>query len=265
MAAISLPAQIVRTRRFTLGVPGQFTVAPDGASVLFLRSPAGHDPLTCLWSLDLASGTERLLATGIASYATDATATLAAFTLGGALWTVSVATGQARRLPARSPVTDPRPDPAGRRIAYLSGGALRVIEADGAADCALMAPDDPDDPDDPDVTFGTEDLTAATSLTGPRGYWWAPDGARLLVTRVGIRGWSFGGSLAALAVLRRPDVFPASTLRLSSALLAAGRPHEVLLLVGVGHHPIGTPVTEHLLQHQVRFLQRHLGAVPGDL
>lgn|SRR5450755_418583 len=170
MAAISLPAQIVRTRRFTLGVPGQFTVAPDGASVLFLRSPAGHDPLTCLWSLDLASGTERLLAAGIASYATDATATLAAFTLGGALWTVSVATGQARRLPARSPVTDPRPDPAGLRIAYLSRGALRVIEADGAADRALMAPDDPD------VTFGTEDLTAATSLTGPRGYLWAPDG-----------------------------------------------------------------------------------------
>ena len=83
--------------------------------------------------------------------------------------------------------------------------------------------------------------------------------------RVGIRGWSFGGSLAALALLRRPDVFPASTLRLSSALLAAGRPHEVLLLAGVGHHAIGTPVTEHLLQHQVRFLQRHLGAVPGDL
>ena len=82
--------------------------------------------------------------------------------------------------------------------------------------------------------------------------------------RVGIRGWSFGGSLPALAVLRRPDVFPASTLRLSSALLAAGRPHEVLLLAGVGHHALGTPVTEHLLQHQVRFLQRHLGAVPGD-
>jgi dipeptidyl-peptidase-4 len=28
--------------------------------------------------------------------------------------------------------------------------------------------------------------------------------------RVGIRGWSFGGSLAALAVLRRPDVFHAA-------------------------------------------------------
>jgi dipeptidyl-peptidase-4 len=529
MAAISLPAQIVRTSRFTLGVPGQFTVTPDGASVLFLRSRAGHDPLTCLWLLDLASGTERLLATGIAGYAADASANLAAFTLDGALWTVDVGTGQARRMPAQSPVTDPRPDPAGRRIAYLSRGALRVIEADGTADRAIATPDDPDDPD---VAFGTADLTGTTSLTGSRGYWWAPDGARLLVARmdstdvprwhiavvtlwiaaldgsrtqvrwdidafeylpgagwdahgryavvqsrdqrtvrflridqatsktfilneqwdhcwvqlipglparsgdgafiahadrhgtrhltvdgvpvtppglqlravlgvdgdeilftasddpaethlwtyrpadglrrltsepgvhhgtrragtlvhtarcagqpggrttvvrphqppvpigsraerpvldlhatplvlgprelravlylpswhrpgqgslpvlanqvtavreaarlhpeldlgrVGIRGWSFGGSLAALAVLRRPDVFPASTLRLSSALLAAGRPHEVLLLAGVGHHAMGTPVTEHLLQHQVRFLQRHLGAVPGDL
>src|SRR4030095_9705056 len=28
--------------------------------------------------------------------------------------------------------------------------------------------------------------------------------------RVGIRGWSFGGYLAALAVLRRPDVFHAA-------------------------------------------------------
>lgn len=181
MAAVSLPAQIVRTSRFTFGVPGQFTVTPDGASVLFLRSRAGHDPLTCLWLLDLASGTERLLATGIAGYATDASATLAAFTLDGALWTVDVGTGQARRLPAQSPVTDPRPDPAGRRIAYLSRGALRVIEAGGTADRAIATPDDPDDPD---VAFGTADLTGTTSLTGSRGYWWAPDGARLLVARM---------------------------------------------------------------------------------
>lgn len=144
--------------------------------------------------------------------------------------------------------------------------------------------------------------------------------------RVGIRGWSFGGSLAALAVLRRPDVFhaavagaavtdqllynaywrerflghpnefpqryeacslvlaapkltrplllihgladdnvyPANTLRLSSALLAAGRPHEVLLLPGVGHQVMGVAITENLLWHQVRFLQRHLKVHPRD-
>ncbi len=33
---------------------------------------------------------------------------------------------------------------------------------------------------------------------------------RLDLTRVGIRGWSFGGYLAALAVLERPDVFEAA-------------------------------------------------------
>jgi dipeptidyl-peptidase-4 len=143
--------------------------------------------------------------------------------------------------------------------------------------------------------------------------------------RVGIRGWSFGGSLATLAVLRRPDVFqaavagaavtdqrlhnthwrerflghpdefpqryeacslvlaapkltrplllmhgladdnvhPANTLRLSSALLAAGRPHELLLLPGAGHQAIGRAVsTDNVLWHQVRFLQRHLGVGP---
>jgi dipeptidyl-peptidase-4 len=139
--------------------------------------------------------------------------------------------------------------------------------------------------------------------------------------RVGIRGWSFGGALAASAVLRRPDVFhvavagagvtdqllynaywrerflghpdkfperyeeaslvlaapklsrplllvhgladdnvyPVNTLRLSSALLAAGRHHELLLLPGVDHQTMGVPVTEGLLTHQARFLQRHLG------
>ena len=144
------------------------------------------------------------------------------------------------------------------------------------------------------------------------------------LTRVGIRGWSFGGSLAALAVLRRPDVFhaavagagvtdqrlyhaqwrerflghpddfpgryeesslvraaprltrplllihgladanvhPANTLRLSAALLAAGRAHEVLLLPGVGHQAMGSAVAADLLRHQLRFLRRHLGASP---
>src|SRR3546814_15035094 len=33
---------------------------------------------------------------------------------------------------------------------------------------------------------------------------------RLDLSRVAIRGWNFGGYLAALAVLRRPDVVPAA-------------------------------------------------------
>ena len=139
-------------------------------------------------------------------------------------------------------------------------------------------------------------------------------------SRVGIRGWSFGGYLAALAVLRRSDLFHAGiagapvtdwrlydthyterylgnpsidasayeatslfndaehlqqplllihgladdnvvaahTLQLSSALLAAGKPHEVLPLSGVTHMTPQEVVAENLLLHQLEFLQRHL-------
>ncbi|MFW2333066.1 prolyl oligopeptidase family serine peptidase [Ilumatobacter sp.] len=144
--------------------------------------------------------------------------------------------------------------------------------------------------------------------------------------RVAIRGWSFGGYLAALAVLRRPDVFhtaiagapvtewrlydthyterylgdpnqrpdvyddssllpladrltrplllihgladdnvvAAHTLQLSQALLAAGKPHEVLPLVGVTHMTPQETVAEHLLLHQLEFLGRSLPAGPAN-
>lgn len=143
--------------------------------------------------------------------------------------------------------------------------------------------------------------------------------------RVAMRGWSFGGYLSAMAVLRRPDVFHAAVvgapvtdlrlydthyqerylddprtspeayrnsslvsddglvdpgephrpmqiihgladdnvvvahaLRLSSALLAAGRPHEVLPLSGVTHMTPQEQVAENLLLLQVDFLRRSL-------
>jgi len=141
--------------------------------------------------------------------------------------------------------------------------------------------------------------------------------------RVAIRGWSFGGYLAALAVLRRPDVFHAAvsgapvtdwrlydthyterylgdpgehvtayercsllgdaaklerplliihgladdnvvaahTLRFSSALLAAGRPHSVLPLSGVTHMTPQEEVAENLLLLQVDFLRKALDVV----
>ena len=58
----SFPRQQARTRRFTLGVPRSFKVAPDGSRVVFLRSKGGSDPVTCLWQLHVATGQEELLA-----------------------------------------------------------------------------------------------------------------------------------------------------------------------------------------------------------
>jgi len=140
------------------------------------------------------------------------------------------------------------------------------------------------------------------------------------LTRVGIRGWSFGGYLAALAVLDRPDVFHAAvagapvtewrlydtgyterylgfpdeksddynnsslvtrahqltrplllihgladdnvvaahTLQMSSALLAAGKPHNVLPLSGVTHMTPQEIVAENLLLTEVEFFKNNL-------
>ena len=76
-------------------------------------------------------------------------------------------------------------------------------------------------------------------------------------------------SLLPLAAdLRRPlllihgladdNVVAAHTLRLSSALLEAGRPHEVLPLSGVTHMTPQEVVAENLLLHQLAFLRRTL-------
>ncbi|RVX41705.1 dipeptidyl-peptidase-4 [Nonomuraea polychroma] len=189
VGADGLPRQFARTRRFSLGDPSAFTVSADGASVVFLRSRGGDDPVACLWALDLDSGAERLLAdpvdllggtatAGISAYATDDAAGVAAFALAGRLWVVDVAKGGVRELPATGDVRDPRPDPAGRRIAYVSGGALRVTEIDGSEQRVIA------EPDGPEVRFGVAEHAAAESMGRTRGHWWSPDGDRLLVARV---------------------------------------------------------------------------------
>ncbi|MET9342654.1 prolyl oligopeptidase family serine peptidase [Nonomuraea sp. NPDC003804] len=206
MTGTSLPHQIARTRRFTLGAPSAFTVSPDGGTVYFLRTRAGDDPVSCLWALDVATGRERLLAdpltllageeerltaeerirrerarqlsSGIVGYAADRACELLAFALSGRLWTVRTRDGEVRELPAAGPVADPRPDPTGRNVAYVSGGELRVVAADGSADRAIAVPEGPE------VTYGLADHIAAESIGRRRGHWWAPDGRSLLVARV---------------------------------------------------------------------------------
>ncbi|MEU6736257.1 prolyl oligopeptidase family serine peptidase [Streptomyces physcomitrii] len=205
---------MARTRRFSLGVPGDFTLSPDGGTVYFLRSRAGDDPVTCLWSFDCASGRERLLvdplrlldgteeelsaeervrrerarqtASGIVGFAADRDCALFAFALSGRLWTYRPAGDTVRALDTRGPVLDPRPDPTGTRIAYVAGGALRIIDADGGNERALARPEGPE------VVYGLPEHVAAESMMRHRGYWWAPDGQRLLVARVDtspVRRW----------------------------------------------------------------------------
>ena len=200
----SFPRLYARTLRFTLGVPRALTVTADGSRVLFLRTPSGTSRTGSLWAYDVDAGTERCLAdpdvllaggeelsaaersrrersresgAGVVAYATDATGAVAVFALSGRLWCCDVATGDTRELPAVGAVIDPRPDPTGRRVAYASEGALRVVGTDGDGERALV------EPDGDNVVWGQAEFVAAEDMERRRGYWWAPDGESLLVER----------------------------------------------------------------------------------
>jgi dipeptidyl-peptidase-4 len=56
------------------------------------------------------------------------------------------------------------------------------------------------------------------------------------------------------------NVYIAHSLRLSAALLAAGRPHEVLPLTGITHMAANETVAENLLLLQLDFLRRALSS-----
>jgi dipeptidyl-peptidase-4 len=204
----SFPRQEARTRRFTLGVPRAFRVSPDGTRVVFLRTKGGADPVTCLWALDVASGHERLVADprtlgadqedlppqerarrervreqagGIVAYAADDAVTVAVFALSGHVYAVPLTGGDAAyQVATRTPALDPRPDPAGRQLAYVCDGALRVTGLRGDLPDRAVA----DPRGAPAVTFGLPEFIAAEEMDRHRGYWWAPDGSALLVARV---------------------------------------------------------------------------------
>jgi len=208
--ALSFPRLFARTSRFTLGVPRALTVSPDGGWVLFLRSRSATDRTGLLWAYDVTTGAERCVAdpgvllgeageqlsaqerarrersresgAGIVAYATDRDGDHACFALSGRLWLATVpkpgaATGNVRELPSVGAVIDPRLDPTGRRVAYASAGALRVVTADGADERSVV------EPDGQHVVWGQAEFVAAEEMDRHRGFWWSPDGESLLVER----------------------------------------------------------------------------------
>jgi dipeptidyl-peptidase-4 len=200
---VDYPELAARTRRFSYGAPRAVTVSPDGDRVIFLRSNGPEDPVDGLWVYDVGVGAERLVgdpakllaadtaelpaeeralrerlrlsAAGIGSYALDAAAALAVFPLAGRLYRADLRSGEVMLVPTGGPVVDPRLDPAGRRIAYVTGGKLRVVSP-GSGDTLLAGEDG--------VTWGLAEFIAAEEFHRFRGYWWSPDGRTVLAARV---------------------------------------------------------------------------------
>jgi dipeptidyl-peptidase 4 len=177
------------------------SICAGGHRILFLRSAAGDDARTGLWVLDLPDGVERAVvdpaadkdlpaaermrrervresASGVVSYAADRAGRVAAFTLGGRLQLVEVDTGELRTLGDSEGCFDPRPDPTGRRVAYVAGRDLRVVGVDGSDDRVVAGEGGET------VSWGRAEFVAAEEMNRFRGFWWAPDGESLLSARV---------------------------------------------------------------------------------
>lgn len=202
----TFPRAAARTQQFTRGAPRAFHLDPTGSRLLFVRSSHGTDPIGALWSLDVATGRETLVADprvllgaggeqlsaaerarrersregagGIVAYATDRDVRAAAFALSSRLWLADLDRPEVRELPVVGAVLDPRPDPTGRWVAYAADGGLHVVGCDGGGARTLARPDKEH------VAWGVAEFVAAEEMGRLRGYWWSPAGDALLAARV---------------------------------------------------------------------------------
>src|SRR5262245_29770803 len=143
----------------------EVSVTADGMRVYHLRDGE-------LRVCEIPSGQVQQVAVGVDDYGADRTGRVLAWTNSGVLHRRDAA-GVVNKLPTPGPATTARPDPSGRRIAYLCGHALRVVREDGSD--VLLAGEG-------NVVWGARDA-AAPYFGRDLGFWWSPDGETVLATR----------------------------------------------------------------------------------
>lgn len=226
------PRQEAATRRFRLGLPRAFHIAPDGERAAFIRSAGGRDPVGSLWVAepDRTGGiVERLVVdanamlradgeipaderarrerlrettTGITAFSTDSGVTRATFSLAGVPYCVTL-TGpsDAVQLAHPGPVVDPRMSPDGVHVAYVSDGSLHLSPSDGTGPAVRLC-----ERGSADESWGLADFVAAEELDRVRGLWWLPGSDALLVEHVD----ESGVPVAWIADPARPSLEPRS-------------------------------------------------------
>lgn len=143
----------------------EVAVTADGMRVYHLRDGE-------LRVCEVPSGQLQQVAVGVDDYGFDRTGRILVWTNAGVLHRRDAA-GVVSKLPTPGPVSAARPDPSGRRIAYLCADELRVVREDGAD--LLLAGEN-------GVTWGAAD-PAAPYFGREAGCWWAPDGETVLAAR----------------------------------------------------------------------------------
>jgi dipeptidyl-peptidase 4 len=206
------PVRAALTRRFTLGVPRDVSIVgpADARRVLALRSDAGDDPVTHLWSFDPRTGEGvRLLdaralgadeaqlpaaerarrerareqAGGVTAYTVDRAGTTVACALAGQLVVTDLVSGASRVIDLAVPVFDPRISPDGRWVALHHDDGVSLVSLQGDAPAGGL-PELRRLVEEDGAVWGRAEFIAAEEMGRMRGMWWSPCSTKLAVTRV---------------------------------------------------------------------------------
>ncbi len=185
------------TRGFMLGRPVAARPTPDGKAVLFLRARA-RVPRMSLYEFDIATGKTHELLTpeqvlrgaeehlspeekarrermrvsvgGFTSFQLSEDGALVLLGLSGNLYLLERASGNVRELPTGGgPVLDPKFSPDGKRVAYVRGHDVHVLDLATGRETAVTTGGSER------LTHGLAEFVAQEEMGRFSGYWWSPD------------------------------------------------------------------------------------------
>jgi len=216
-------------------------LSPDGKRVTYLKGKPEAANVQDLWAADvkggepyrlidsaaLSSGAKelseaekarreraRVSARGIVEYSWDRQGRFILVPLDGDLYLDSVADGKVTRLTQTGgDEVDAKVSPKGGYVSYVRDQNLYIKPLGGGDETALTT-------DGKDaLSFGTAEFIAQEELDRFTGYWWSPDEARIVYTRVDESG---------VDVVPRADIGPGGATVVSQRYPRAGRPNAVV-------------------------------------
>jgi dipeptidyl-peptidase-4 len=219
-------------------------LSPDGKRVTYLKAKADAANVQDLWAADvkggepyrlidsaaLSSGNKelseaekarreraRVAATrGIVEYSWDKQGRFILAPLDGDIYLAAVADGKVTRL-TETPgdEVDAKVSPKGGYVSYVRDQNLYIKPATGGTETALTTEGKDA------LSFGTAEFIAQEELDRFTGYWWSPDEARIVYTRVDESG---------VDIVPRADIGPSGATIVNQRYPRAGRPNAVVEL-----------------------------------
>ena len=216
-------------------------LSPDGKRVTYLKGKPEAANVQDLWAADvkggepyrlidsaaLSSGAKelseaekarreraRVSARGIVEYSWDKQGRFILVPLDGDLYLDNVADGKVTRLTETlGDEVDAKVSPKGGYVSYVRDQNLYIKPVAGGAETALTTEGKDA------LSFGVAEFIAQEELSRATGYWWSPDEARIVYSRVDENG---------VDIVPRADIGPAGATVVNQRYPRAGRPNAVV-------------------------------------